>query len=628
MSVPDVKPANYGEWWNRNTKDDAWYREIHDARESIHAAFAAWVDERDRTDQPIRSVLEIGCGRGVRYPALVADRRYVGYDISIKEIEWCRANRPNPRHAYVAGDFIADGIDERFDLVFAHALIDHVYDIDAFLHAVVNATDRWVYLTAYRGWFPDLTDHRYSWSEQDTCFYNDLSPARVQALLTALGCRPLRVGRSDTVVEPIGWETLIIGERVSPRPVAKEADWDWLVAHAACPACVAPRVLQTRHQRSEGAYYECGRCHRVYPVDGRGIIDFQVHDRVAALPEAALDVWALGQRRACGLQRRESPAVVAWEEAARARPELHALDGAEVLDLSGVPDASASVRASLARQYVALAAPGHTHDGRCTRVRAWPEWLPFEDQVFDVVIVGRALDRTLCLESSLRELARVLRPGGVLHLWVTLAAGETHPRGLFPPLTGRSEHPVLEATSGWARRQAAVEQVARRTASLDRLEADAGHLLVDRAYVRRVPLRFVKIVSPFGFTPVDIDVRDDPGRGVAPVALVALRKDGTNATADSALLRHVDLVVEAARVGEQVAALARRVEAIATRSTSDVAQCASDVASVAQAVTGLRDELHREADALRHLIGLPRTPSERVFRRVVRWWRGEVAPSE
>src|SRR5207245_7964518 len=139
------------------------------------------------------------------------------YDISRKEIEWCRANRSNPLHEYVLGDFIMEGTEERFDLVFAHAVIDHVYDVDAFVRAVVEATNRWVYLTAYRGWFPELEQHRYHWSDQETCFYNDLSPAQIRRLLVGLGCRDVRVARSRTPIQPGLWETVIVAER-DPRP--------------------------------------------------------------------------------------------------------------------------------------------------------------------------------------------------------------------------------------------------------------------------------------------------------------------------------------------------------------------------------------------------------------------------
>ena len=125
-------------------------------------------------------------------------------------IEWCRANRHNPLHDYVPGDFIAEGVGERFDLVFAHAVVDHVYDIDAFVRAAVEASNRWIYLTAYRGWFPDLDAHRYNWSEQDTCFYNDLSPTQIQRLLVGLGCRMVAVTHSATPIQPDVWEAVIV----------------------------------------------------------------------------------------------------------------------------------------------------------------------------------------------------------------------------------------------------------------------------------------------------------------------------------------------------------------------------------------------------------------------------------
>jgi len=207
------RPANYGEWWNTNAKEVSWYQEIHDARAPIHEAFIRWIREHDTASEPIRSVLEIGCGRGVRYPELFADRRYFGYDISRKEIEWCRTNRHNPHHDYLFGDFIAERLTETFDLVFAHAVIDHVYDIDAFVRASVEASQRWVYLTAYRGWFPDLVTHRYTWSESDTCFYNDVSPTQIATLLRELGCFHTTVTHSESQIAGVGWETQIIAER-------------------------------------------------------------------------------------------------------------------------------------------------------------------------------------------------------------------------------------------------------------------------------------------------------------------------------------------------------------------------------------------------------------------------------
>jgi SAM-dependent methyltransferase len=188
-----TKPANYGTWWNTNQLDERWYKEIFDSRKPVHLAFLRWIEEVEHREGALESVLEVGCGRGVVYPDAFARKLYTGYDVSAKEIEWCRQHRALPGHEYLSGDFIVDQTIGRHDLVLAHAVVDHVYDIDRFITRAVRSALRWVYLTAYRGWFPQLTEHRYLWDEKSTCYYNDLSPDRVLELLAQLGCTDVRV---------------------------------------------------------------------------------------------------------------------------------------------------------------------------------------------------------------------------------------------------------------------------------------------------------------------------------------------------------------------------------------------------------------------------------------------------
>jgi SAM-dependent methyltransferase len=177
------KPSNYGEWWEKNDRGLEWYKEIYESRKAIHLSFQRWVAEVESVGKKIESILELGCGRAIGYSDLFLDRRYVGYDVSTKEVAWCKKNRQNPRHAYIAGDFLEKGIEEKFELVFSHALIDHIYDINAFILAMVVASKKWVYITSYRGWFPDLKEHNYMWNERDTCYYNHISPNEVRRIL-------------------------------------------------------------------------------------------------------------------------------------------------------------------------------------------------------------------------------------------------------------------------------------------------------------------------------------------------------------------------------------------------------------------------------------------------------------
>jgi hypothetical protein len=185
---------------------------MYEGRIRSHEAFREWFRFVDALD-PIRSVLEFGCGMAVGYADFFHDRRYVGADLVEASIDWCRAQRRNPRHEYRCCDFISAPPTGEFDLVFSQGTIDNTYDMDAFLAAGLQRTRRWLYVTAYRGFFPTLPEHVYTWHEEHGCYYNDISPVRAYGTLKGLGCidvsvLPFYTGRDDIPVE-----TLIVAKR-------------------------------------------------------------------------------------------------------------------------------------------------------------------------------------------------------------------------------------------------------------------------------------------------------------------------------------------------------------------------------------------------------------------------------
>jgi SAM-dependent methyltransferase len=216
------KPANYGTWWRTHPHGAAWYADIYAARQSVHDAFIAWVKATERAaGRPFGSVLEVGCGCAVVYPDVFAGRHYTGFDISEKEIAWCKVNRAFAGRAFICGDFISDGarlcreepsqgLEARDDLVFSHAVIDHVYDAEAFVDALVKQSKGWLYLTAYRGWFPKQDEHVYHWDDATTCYYNDLSSSKLLTQLHFLGCTNVQVMPFATGKAEIPQETVII----------------------------------------------------------------------------------------------------------------------------------------------------------------------------------------------------------------------------------------------------------------------------------------------------------------------------------------------------------------------------------------------------------------------------------
>lgn len=206
------KPPHYGEWWKNNDKGTEWFIEIFNARGKIHKVFIDWLTKRQAKGDNIDSILDVGCGRSVVYADLFQHNRYVGYDISEKEIDWCKSNRNHPEHDYICGDFLKDGVDEKFDLVFSHAVIDHIYDINAFVWAILRTAKKWAYITSYRGWFPDFKTHIYRWNQTDTCFYNDISPNEVNEILEGIGCSDVEIFPLPSENKEILFETVIIAK--------------------------------------------------------------------------------------------------------------------------------------------------------------------------------------------------------------------------------------------------------------------------------------------------------------------------------------------------------------------------------------------------------------------------------
>jgi SAM-dependent methyltransferase len=170
----------YGKVW---TKDSNWYKEIHDLNPLLHEDFIRYL--KGKSD--IKAVLEIGCGAGV-YPIQMKDlftgMQYTGMDISQTAIDYCKKNS---EFEFICGDFIKMDITKKYDLVYSHAVVDHVYDIDAFISKIVKSTKKYAYINSYRGYFPDMEKHKMIWDGHDGCYFNDLSVQQTRENLLKSG---------------------------------------------------------------------------------------------------------------------------------------------------------------------------------------------------------------------------------------------------------------------------------------------------------------------------------------------------------------------------------------------------------------------------------------------------------
>lgn len=213
--VPEVpadgtRPPEYGAVWENHPGGDEWYEQIYRGREGQHRLFQQWAKALMNSEE-ITSVCEFGCGLAIGYASFFKAVRYVGLDISETNISWCREHRTNPLHDYLTRDFITDPPDEQFDLVFSQATIDNTYDMDAFLRSAANTARKWLFITSYRGYFPELSEHRYSpYSDEHKCYYNDISPVQARLTLEACGCTDIAILPSFTGRTDIPFETLIV----------------------------------------------------------------------------------------------------------------------------------------------------------------------------------------------------------------------------------------------------------------------------------------------------------------------------------------------------------------------------------------------------------------------------------
>ena len=177
-----IGKSDYGnkEW---EKADSNWYNGIHNQNNQLHDNFVKYLKSKD----DLKTVLEIGCGTGV-YPIqhanLFTNMGYTGIDFSQPNIEFCKKNSP---FEFIQADFLKMDINKKYDLVYSHAVIDHVYDIDEFLRRIVKLCGKYAYVNAYRGFFPELNDHKMHWRDNDHCYYNDLSITKTKQVLLDSG---------------------------------------------------------------------------------------------------------------------------------------------------------------------------------------------------------------------------------------------------------------------------------------------------------------------------------------------------------------------------------------------------------------------------------------------------------
>lgn len=109
--------------------------------------------------------------------------------------------------------------------------------------------------------------------------------------------------------------------------------------------------------------------------------------------------------------------------------------------------------------------------GSAKVVRGISEYLPWDTASFDTVVSATSLDHCLSLERSLDEIQRVLRPGGVLLLWIGSIPGSPPYRPLDPGFQPADRFHLFHFDIAWFE-----PLLAERFETVDRVKLDrAGY---------------------------------------------------------------------------------------------------------------------------------------------------------
>jgi SAM-dependent methyltransferase len=201
------RPKGYGQFWSdAKGADNSWFEWMYESRINSHRNLIEFV----LGNKEITSIADFGCGTAVGYSKAFEELKYTGVDISRENIEWCLSNRNNGNHSYICQDIVMEPLKEKADLVFSSGTIDNSYDVKAYIDSMIKSTNKWIYFTLYRGYFPNRDSISYSYNEEQKVYYNDIPVGVLRRYLEQAGCKYIDIRPEESSNNDIIYETRVI----------------------------------------------------------------------------------------------------------------------------------------------------------------------------------------------------------------------------------------------------------------------------------------------------------------------------------------------------------------------------------------------------------------------------------
>lgn len=267
-----------------------------------------------------------------------------------------------------------------------------------------------------------------------------------------------------------------------------------------CPSCLNESLLLSNEGRVDSFLF-CSECGGIFPVQN-GIPQMIDVFALLRLPVSRLAVWRITQQRAFEAYRNND--VSSCSDVSRddvlAFREFMDLRDKEILDIgSGSFNIPGYVHGAGFLNYIGIDPLETSRRPNFPLVSALAEFLPFRNQSFDVVILATSLDHCLDMGSTMHEIRRILRPGGIIYYWGGISddkkvIGETYPFHITPrlPLVRKQQHDLSKSLINW---KSASEEYNNLIKEIDQNIGEYETQLVDYYHFQHVTEETLREIS-------------------------------------------------------------------------------------------------------------------------------------